>query len=274
VASSNSALKITLDLASVIGLRVPEQVLRIWATLPVRGRVGVTLLGALALYGAWRAVVAFVLRPLALSRRHVVSTVDRTRTIDPALREPIDDEVAVPLSDAERALTALGFSAPQRTTTSTAFPIAAVGSLLEHPVHGDLATLTAARGGRVAAAPLAVACTFESQLADGTRLVSTTSDTPAPWPARKKTITTRLTPGATPAEAYSAHRTRVAAEATRSRQVPLTRGATSDQRLVFVKRETLHHHKHLVACGYLRRTADGLRLTYRGALALVRAGQA
>jgi hypothetical protein len=273
VASSESALKITLALASVTGLRVPEQVLRIWTWLPVRGRVGVTLLAAFAVYWAWRAVAAWVLRPRALQRRDVVSTVDRRRTIEPALREPIDPEVGTRLGQVEEALGALGFSAPQRTTASLTFPIAAVDSLLEHPARGDLATVAVSRiGAGSAAATLSVALTFESQLADGTRLVTTTSDQPTPWPPRKKTSTTRLPPGTPAADAYTAHRALVVAEARRSRQTPLTRGATPDQRLVYAKRETLHLHRHLVACGHRTKTPEGLRLTFRGALAEVRAG--
>ena len=273
MAPSDSALKITLPLASVAGLRVPEQLLRIWAWLPVRGRVGLTLLGAFALYLAWRAVAVHVFAPLALRRRDVLVTVDRTRTIDPALREPIDDAVLSFVADAERTLAALGFATPQRTTSSLTFPIAAVRSLLEHPAHGDLATISAARSEAAPGSREVGEVTFESQLADGTRLVSTTSDERTPWPPRKRTSTVRLAPGTPPDAVYAAHRARVAVEAKRSRQTPLTRGATADQRLVFAKRETLHLHRHLVACGHRTRVPGGLRLTFKGAVAVARAGR-
>jgi len=262
--------------------RVYELLVGVWSWLPVRGKVAFVLLALALLVGLVSTLVAYVWVPFVFYRRNVIHTVDRTRTIEPAFREPIDAKVLEFVSHAEQALVTLGFSAPHRITTSQDVPLTAVGSLLEHPSEGDLASVTAIRSTTVRAAEdrqsasprlarvsEAYSVSFTSRFADGIEIVTTNSTAPRYWPDQPQMRITRVGDVSDVAQLYALHRSRAADHSKRSRRVPLTRGVTPDQRLVFAKRESLTFYNHLVRCGYHRRANGGLRPTVRGAILTV-----
>ena len=107
--------------------RIVELLLRAWYWLPVRGRVGVTILATAQLYWVWRFYVAYVRAPWVLYRVNVIPP-DRTRTLDPVYHEPIDQELLAYLELTERKMMALGFCEPHRTTDRMTSPLPAVGS--------------------------------------------------------------------------------------------------------------------------------------------------
>ena len=124
--------------------RIVELLLRAWYWLPLRGRVGVSIIAVAQLYWVWRFYDCYVRAPWVLYRENVIPP-DRTRTLDPVFSEPIDQELLAYLELTERKMMALGFCEPHRTTDRMTYPLPAVGSSLEHPRFGDQATIVAMR---------------------------------------------------------------------------------------------------------------------------------
>ena len=191
--------------------RILELLLRAWYWLPVRGRVGVTILALAQLYWVWRFYLAYVRAPWVLYRENVIPP-DRTRTLDPVYSEPIDQELLAYLELTERKMMALGFSEPHRTTDRTTYPLPAVGSSLEHKRFGDQATIVAMRpprGVRLARAPLL----HRLRRRVRRRLTLLTSNVRMPrfWPDARKLDHVRIPHVTDPAVLYRLHRLRVIA---------------------------------------------------------------
>lgn len=243
-----------------------EPLLRFWDWLPVRGKVGVTVLAAAQLYWVWWFFTYYVRGPIALYRGGVMGR-DTTRTLDPVYSEPIDPVLLHYLEVSERKLTELGFREPHRSTNRTTYPLTLVGSSLEHADHGDHALIIALRptGTHVSNEP-ENSMSFDSEFVDGVRLVTSNWQGPRHWPDAPETDHVRFPDVTDPAELYHLHRRRVDARHARAAQKKIWRGRTPEQRLVFTKRRHLDLYKHLVRCRYRRRTPDGLRPTLRGAM--------
>ena len=88
--------------------RILELAERAWYWLPVRGRVGVTILALAQLYWVWWFYLHYVRAPFMLYRVNVIPR-DVTRTLDPVYAEPVDPDLLRYLEDTERKLIALGF---------------------------------------------------------------------------------------------------------------------------------------------------------------------
>ena len=243
-----------------------ELLLHAWYWLPVRGRVGVTILALAQVYWVWRFYLAYMRAPWVLYRENVIPP-DRTRTLDPVYSEPIDQELLAYLELTERKMMALGFCEPHRTTDRTTYPLPAVGSSLEHPRFGDQATIVAMRppqefGSRDPLYSIA----FDAEFVDGVTLLTSNVRMPRFWPDPRKLDHVRIPHVTDPAVLYRLHRLRVIARRSDVAQKKIVRGKTPEQRLVFIKRRHIDLYKHLVHSRYHRRTAGGLRLTIRGAL--------
>ena len=240
--------------------------MRFWDWLPVRGKVGVTVLAAAQLYWVWWFYSYYVRAPIALYRRSIMRR-DDTRTLDPVYSEPIDSELLHYLEVSERKLAELGFREPHRSTNRRTYPLTLVGSSLERPDHGDLAVIIALRPtGAHVSNETENSMSFDSEFADGVRLVTSNYQGPRHWPDAQDTDHVRFPDVTDLAELYYLHRRRVDARRAKVPQKKVSRGKTPEQRLVFIKRRNLDLYKHLVRCRYRRRTPKGLRLTLRGAL--------
>lgn len=162
------------------------------------------------------------------------------------------------LETAVSTLTAMGFDRP------TAFrardgATTAVGALLEHPVHGDLASFVIMSAPNVA--PQAVPI-FESEWADGFRIITTNTRHPSVFPA-SPTIDGMTLPTVRELDAlYRVHRARVARAKTGAERLHLSRG--EDALTIERNRQARDRHRHL-ASGYLLREGDVVRPTVRGA---------
>ena len=246
--------------------RIVELLLRAWYWLPVRGRVGVTILAAAQLYWVWRFYLAYVRAPWVLYRLNVIPP-DRTRTLDPVYHEPIDQELLAYLELTERKMMALGFCEPHRTTDRMTYPLPAVGSSLEHPRFGDQATIVAMRPpAEFGTSDPIYSIAFDAEFVDGVTLLTSNVRMPRFWPDQRKVDHVRIPHVTDPAVLYRLHRLRVIARRADVAQKKIMRGKTPEQRLVFIKRRHIDLYKHLVHSRYHRRTAGGLRLTIRGAL--------
>ncbi|HKP16580.1 MAG TPA: hypothetical protein VJT85_10945 [Gemmatimonadaceae bacterium] len=246
--------------------RIIELLLRAWYWLPVRGRVGVTIIAFAQLYWVWRFYLAYVRAPWVLYRENVIPP-DRTRTLDPVYSEPIDQELLAYLELTERKMMALGFCLPHRTTDRTTYPLPAVGSSLEHPRFGDQATIVAMRPPEAYGSgdPL-YSIAFDAEFVDGVTLLTSNVRMLRFWPDPRKLDHVRIPHVTDPAVLYRLHRLRVIARRSDVAQKKIVRGKTPEQRLVFIKRRHIDLYKHLVHSRYHRRTAGGLRLTIRGAI--------
>jgi hypothetical protein len=250
----------------VTSQRIVELLLRAWFWLPVRGRVGVTILAFAQLYWVWRFYLAYVRAPWVLYRENVIPP-DRTRTLDPVYSEPIDQELLAYLELTERKMMALGFCEPHRTTDRTTYPLPAVGSSLEHPRFGDQATIVAMRAPESFDTPEPIySIAFDAEFVDGMTLLTSNVWMPRFWPDPRKLDHVRIPHVTDPAVLYRLHRLRVIARRSDVAQKKIVRGKTPEQRLVFIKRRHIDLYKHLVHSRYHRRTAGGLRLTIRGAV--------
>ena len=246
--------------------RIVELAVRAWYWLPVRGRVGVTILALAQLYWVWRFYEAYLRAPILLYRENVIPP-DRTRTLDPIYHEPIDQELLAYLELTERKMMSLGFRDPHRTTDRTTYPLPAVGCSLEHPHLGDQATIVAMRppaehGMRDPIYSIA----FDSEFVDGVTVLTSNVRMPRFWPDARKLDHVRIPELTEPAELYRLHRRRVLIRRTEVAQKKIQRGKTPEQRLVWIKRRHIDLYKHLVHSRYHRRTPHGLRLTIRGAV--------
>jgi hypothetical protein len=250
----------------VTSQRIVELLLRAWYWLPVRGRVGVTILALAQLYWVWRFYLAYVRAPWVLYRENVIPP-DRTRTLDPVYSEPIDQELLAYLELTERKMMALGFCEPHRSTDRTTYPLPAVGSSLEHPRFGDQATIVAMRPpAEFGSSDPLFSLAFDSEFVDGVTLLTSNVRMPRFWPDARKLDHVRIPHVTDPAVLYRLHRLRVIARRSDVAQKKIVRGKTPEQRLVFIKRRHIDLYKHLVHSRYHRRTAAGLRLTIRGAV--------
>ena len=247
-------------------LHIVELLQRAWYWLPMRGRVGVTILAVAQLYWVWRFYLAYVRAPWVLYRLNVIPP-DRTRTLDPVYHEPIDQELLASLELTERKMMALGFCEPHRTTDRKTYPLPAVGSSLEHPRFGDQATIVAMRPpAEFGTSDPIYSIAFDAEFVDGVTLLTSNVRMPRFWPDQRKVDHVRIPHVTDPAVLYRLHRLRVIARRADVAQKKIVRGKTPEQRLVFIKRRHIDLYKHLVHSRYHRRTAGGLRLTIRGAL--------
>lgn len=247
-------------------LAIPELLLRVWNWLPVRGRVGVTILASLQLYWVWAFFVHYVRAPVTLYRASVMRR-DTTRTLDPAYPEPIDIDLLRWLEEGERRLAKLGFRDPHRTTPSTTYPITHAASSMEHPMRGDHAIVTGSTSANgVTTGEFSGSIAFDCEFADGMRFVTSNARNPRYWPDPRDTDHVRIPGLWDVTELYRLHRIRIGRHADRVPQKRTTRGRTPEQRLVYEKRRHIDFHKHLVRCGYARRTPGGVRPTLRGAI--------
>ena len=246
--------------------RIVELLLRAWYWLPLRGRVGVSIIAVAQLYWVWRFFVCYVRAPWVLYQENVIPP-DRTRTLDPVFSEPIDQELLAYLELTERKMMALGFCEPHRTTDRTTYPLPAVGSSLEHPRFGDQATIVAMRPPEAfdSRDPL-YSIAYDAEFVDGVTLLTSNVRMPRFWPDARKLDHVRIPHVTDPAVLYRLHRLRVIARRSDVAQKKIVRGKTPEQRLVFIKRRHIDLYKHLVHSRYHRRTAGGLRLTIRGAV--------
>jgi hypothetical protein len=232
----------------------------------VRAQVGIAVLALLQLYWVWAFLVHYVHAPIRLYRRDVVRR-DATRTLDPRYPEPIDIDLLRWLEASESRLAELGFGEPHRTTTMSTYPITVASSSMEHAEHGDPVIVTGAMRTRgVAAGVFSGAMAFDSDFADGVRLVTSNARNLRYFPDPRDTDHVRLSEITELDELYRFHRARVERRAQRVPQKRISRGRTPEQRLVWAKRRHLDFLKHLVRCGYARRTPGGVRPTVRGAL--------
>ena len=246
--------------------RIVELAQHAWYWLPVRGRVGVTILALAQLYWVWWFYLHYVRAPFVLYRVNFIPR-DVTRTLDPAYPEPIDPDLFRYLEDTERKMIALGFRDPHRTTDRTTYPLSAVGESLEHPEFGDQATIVAMRppeefGTRDPIYSIA----FDSEFSDGVTLLTSNVRMPRFWPDARKLDHVRIPYINEPAVLFRLHRLRVMQRCEKVAQKKIARGRTPEQRLVFIKRRHIDLYKHLVRSRYHRRTPGGLRLTIRGAM--------
>jgi hypothetical protein len=245
---------------------IVELLLRAWYWLPVRGRVGVSILATAQLYWVWRFWLAYVRAPWVLYRENVIPP-DRTRTLDAVYHEPIDQELLAYLELTERRMMALGFCEPHRTTDRTTYPLPAVGSSLEHPRFGDQATIVAMRPPKeLDTRDPMYSIGFDAEFVDGVTLLTSNVQMPRFWPDPRKIDHVRIPYVTDPAVLYRLHRLRVIARRADVAQKKIVRGKTPEQRLVFIKRRHIDLYKHLVHSRYHRRAAGGLRLTIRGAV--------
>jgi hypothetical protein len=243
-----------------------ELLLRAWYWLPLRGRVGVSIIAVAQLYWVARFYVCYLRAPWVLYRENVIPP-DRTRTLDPVHSEPIDQELLAYLELTERKMMALGFCEPHRTTDRSTYPLPAVGSSLEHPRFGDQATIVAMRPPDAfdTREPM-FSIGFDAEFVDGVTLLTSNVQMPRFWPDPRKLDHVRIPSVNDPAVLYRLHRLRVIARRADVAQKKIVRGKTPEQRLVFIKRRHIDLYKHLVHSRYHRRTAGGLRLTIRGAV--------
>ncbi len=246
--------------------RIVELLLRAWYWLPLRGRVGVSIIAVAQLYWVGRFYAAYVRAPWVLYRENVIPP-DRTRSLDPVHSEPIDQELLAFLELTERKMMALGFCEPHRTTDRTTYPLPAVGSSLEHPRFGDQATIVAMRPPEAfdTREPM-FSIAFDAEFVDGVTLLTSNVQMPRFWPDARTLDHVRIPYVTDPAVLYRLHRLRVIARRADVAQKKIVRGKTPEQRLVFIKRRHIDLYKHLVHSRYHRRTAGGLRLTIRGAM--------
>jgi hypothetical protein len=250
----------------VTSQRIVELLLRAWYWLPLRGRVGVSIIAVAQLYWLTRFYACYVRAPWVLYRENVIPP-DRTRSLDPVHSEPIDQELLAYLELTERKMMALGFCEPHRTTDRTTYPLPAVGSSLEHPRFGDQATIVAMRPPEAfdTREPM-FSIGFDAEFVDGVTLLTSNVQMPRFWPDPRKLDHVRIPHVTDPAVLYRLHRLRVIARRADVAQKKIVRGKTPEQRLVFIKRRHIDLYKHLVHSRYHRRTAAGLRLTIRGAV--------
>ena len=245
--------------------RIEELLLGIWHWLPVRGKVLVVILAVAQLYWVRWFFVYYIRAPISLYQKSSTPR-DQTRTLDPAYPEPIDDELLHYLEANESRLAAMGFCDPHRTTNLKTYPLTLVASSMEHPEHGDHVIVIGCRPPRDASERDVSSIAFDSEFADGVRLVTSNTRTLRYWPEAPFIDHVRLAEVVNVTELYRFHRRRVARRAEKVRQKKITRGRTPEQRLVFAKRRHLDLHKHLVRIRYWRRAPGGLRFTLRGAV--------
>ena len=245
--------------------RIEELLLGIWHWLPVRGKVLVVILAVAQLYWVRWFFIYYIRAPIALYLKSATPR-DTTRTLDPTYPEPIDDGVLHYLEACERQLLAMGFVDPHRTTNLTTYPLTLVGSSLEHPRYGDHVLILGCRPPKEASERDVSSIAFDSEFADGIRLVTSNSATLRYWPEAPAIDHVRVADITDLTELYRLHRLRAARRADNVPQKKITRGKTPEQRLVFAKRRHLDLHKHLVRCRYWRRAPGGLRFTVRGAV--------
>ena len=245
--------------------RIEELLVSVWHWLPVRGKVLLVILAVVQLYWVWWFFVYYVRAPIALYQKSATPR-DTTRTLDPAYPEPIDDEVLHFLEACENRLLAMGFCDPHRTTNLTTYPLTLVASSMEHPEHGDHVLIIGCRPPRDASDRDVSSIAFDSEFADGVRLVTSNSRTLRYWPEAPLIDHVRLADVGNVTELYRLHQRRVARRAVKVKQKKITRGRTPAQRLVFAKRRHIDLHKHLVRSRYWRRASGGLRFTMRGAV--------
>jgi hypothetical protein len=186
--------------------------------------------------------------PLVMAMEHIGP--DELAALDAHTFETLETAVST--------LTAMAFDRP------TAFrardgATTAVGALLEHPVHGDLASFAIMRAPNVA--PQAVPL-FESEWDDGFRVLTTNSSQASVFP-RSPAVDAMTLPTVRELDAlYRIHRARVARAKTSAERLHLSRG--EDALTIERNRQARDRHQHL-ASGYLLREGDVVRPTVRGA---------
>lgn len=206
----------------------------------------------------------YVRAPIALYQMPTTSFNPNMRLVSDD--ETIDADVRAFIEKTEQALRSAGFGDPQRIAISQASPLPGVESLVENPATGDLGNVVAMlQKNATTMSPVVSAVTFRSAFADGTVLQTSNTTHAGYWPDQP-THSNVVLPGVRDAvELYRLHRARVAQKAASVTQTPLTRGATPQHRLAFATRQFLDSTNFLIACGYRKRSPQGVRLTARGA---------
>lgn len=221
-------------------------------------------------------IFTVVLAPLDLVTRYVrgpgVLLSTSVMRVEPARTVARTDEHRIPprardaLAAMETAVMSAGFGLPHRITHGNPAELKSVAALLEHAGTGDLATVICIVSGDSAVPKLTQVITFLTELADGHRVYTTSSSVPTMWPPPPGHDSVRLPHITDARELYAVHRFRVERGAHAASARPTTRGATEAERLAYTDREAQASQRHLIQIGYREPSADGLRLTRRGAV--------
>ena len=230
---------------------------------PVQGfhlRVGVTGVLILAL-----VLLRYVRAPIALYRMPPTAFNHKLRLV--ADSETLDPNVRVFVEQAEASLHTAGFGDPQRIAISAQSPLTGLESLMENSTTGDLVNVVAMLNARATTmSPLVTAITYRSTFADGTLLQTSNSTNAGYWPDQPKHENVVLPEVRDVLELYRLHRARVSRRSAVVAQTKLTRGTTPEQRLAYATRQVLNSTNFQIACGYRKRSPQGVRLTVRGAI--------
>ncbi|HEV7994256.1 MAG TPA: hypothetical protein VGP25_20700 [Gemmatimonadaceae bacterium] len=206
----------------------------------------------------------YVRGPMALYRMPATVFNARMRLVDTS--ESVDPHVQAFIEQTESALISDGFVLPQRIAISAESPLPSLESVLENPVTGDLANVVAMLSkSSTEMSPVVTAVTFRSAFTDGRQLQTSNSTHVGFWPDQPTHDNVVLPDVRDPLELLQLHRARVARRSAAVEQTKLTRGTTPEQRLAYATRQQLDSTNFLIACGYRKRSPQGVRLTARGA---------
>jgi hypothetical protein len=172
------------------------------------------------------------------------------RGVDPGWRAVLERHVA--------ALAAVGFA---RATwyRATSGGVTSVGVLLEHPEHGDLATVAAMRAELV---PTEVFLLFESEWDDDLRVSTSNARVPSVYPRIRGLDGESLPSVEDAARLYRVHRARVERVRHPVPRRPLSRG---DDPLGIERARQVANYQRYAPLGYSRREGEFMRPTLRGA---------
>jgi hypothetical protein len=243
-----------------------------------------TLLGALltlSLVGLWRgpsiqekwtllsfparlivALPMYVLGPLALLLRMRIDPARAALPVTAADETALPTELRQGIEAAESKLKSQGFGPPVHTVSKAVSNMTTYASLLENPDGKALATVGVARHNR---GLTITAIFFRSDLADGTRIVTSNANLKRRFPNRPGYDAIAFPKIQDSAELYRLHRFRTQERSLATPRRSITRAPDP---MRFHAAEMGDTYAYWIKIGYNRREADGtLRLTPKGAVA-------
>jgi hypothetical protein len=206
-------------------------------------------------------VLMYVVGPLRLLLKHEIVPARATAPLTPAEFSALPESVQRYITQTETTLQQIGFGSPVRMCSEGASSVKSFGSLLEHPDHIVLATVSDTLSTRGQGAEILF---LRSDVADGTVVVTTNGRVKRRFPRRAGYDALSFPDFSDPVALLELHRFRVADRAGDTPRRTLSRAPDP---LAYQRRELVDTFEHFLQIGYYRRSrADTLRLTVKGAV--------
>ena len=214
----------------------------------------------------WVAFAMYVKGPMRLYATHRVGLVEHRTLLSPADEQAMPDVIRTYLNESERALAGLGFQNMARTIArrATAGGMTSYATLLEHHPRHTIATIVATQSqrGRAAASVM-----FKTTLVTGRVILTSNSTVQKRLPRRPGHDAINFPEVVDLVALDRIHQFRVGA-------APVAEKSVGGDALVYLAADEKEAKDGWVRAGYYRRTTDGdLRLTRRGAIAMVWRGK-